>query len=30
MQIANEIGLSISRVSRLIKQEENERAKGKA
>jgi REP element-mobilizing transposase RayT len=29
-QIANEIGLSISRVSRLIKQEENERAKGKA
>ena len=29
-QIANEIGLSISRVSRLIKQAENERAKDKA
>jgi hypothetical protein len=29
-QIAKEVGLSISRVSRLIKQEENERAKGKA
>ncbi len=29
-QIANEIGLSISRVSRLIKQAENERAKNKA
>ena len=28
-QIANEIGLSVSRVSRLIKQAENEQAKGK-